>query len=225
MPQTIVFLTGDFDASDLCGFLARRHVESTFVWVQDLSSLTAAIDSHDMATARLVSFCTGVIVPADMLGRFGRGCYNIHPGPPGFPGRHPESWGVYHAASRFGATLHRMAPRVDEGEIIDTRWFDVPEGAGQRVLAEAAFKAALDLLIAWYGRLATEDAALPANGEAWQGHKWRRADLDQITRFTSDIDSVEFERRRRAFAELPGCSLTLVAYGHDFVYRVPPENS
>ena len=95
MPQTIVFLTGDFDAGDLCSFLAKQRVESDLVWVQDLSTLAAAIDSHDMTSARLVSFCTGVIVPAAMLERFACGGYNIHPGPPTFPGRHPESWGVY----------------------------------------------------------------------------------------------------------------------------------
>ena len=223
MPQTIVFLTGDFDAGDLCSFLAKQRVESDFVWVQDLSTLAAAIDSHDMTSARLVSFCTGVIVPAAMLERFACGGYNIHPGPPTFPGRHPESWGVYLEAARFGATLHRMAPRVDEGEIIDSKWFDVPAKAGQRVLAEAAFKAALDLLLAWYGRLAGVDAALPANGEVWQGRKWRRADLDAITRFATDIDEIEFDRRRRAFAELPGCTLTLTAHRCEFIYTVPPD--
>ncbi len=225
MARTIVFLTGDFDASDLCSFLAKRHVGSIFVWVQDLSTLAAAIESHDMASARLVSFCTGVIVPTTMLERFGCGSYNIHPGPPTFPGRHPESWGVYLEASRFGATLHRMVARVDEGDIIDTKWFDVPAGAGQRVLAEAAFKAALDLLIAWYGRLADEDAALAPNSEVWEGRKWRRADLEAITRFDADISNVEFERRRRAFAELPGCTLTLVAHGREFIYTVPSDPS
>ncbi len=223
MPQTIILLTGSFDASDLSSFLARRHPECALIWVQDLDVLIAAIDSVECARARLVSFCTGVIVPAALLQKFGCGAYNIHPGPPSFPGRHPESWGVYLAAMRFGATLHVMTPRVDEGAIIATNWFDVPAGAGQRMLAETAFKAALDLLLAWFPRLVGEDAELPANGEAWHGRKWRRADLDAMTRFDAGIDAVEFERRRRAFAELPGCTLTLVLHGLEFSYIVPPD--
>lgn len=223
MPQTIILLTGSFDASDLASFLAKRHPDTALIWVQDLDVLVTAIDSVDASRTRLVSFCTGVIVPAAVLARFGSGAYNIHPGPPNFPGRHPESWAVYHAASRFGATLHVMVPRVDEGAIIDTTWFDVPAGAGQRVLAETAFKAALDMLLGWYGRLADEDTALPANGQTWQGRKWRRADLDAMTRFDAGIDAVEFERRRRAFAELPDCALTLVLHGHEFVYTVPAD--
>lgn len=223
MPQTIILLTGTFDASDLSSFLAKRHPECALIWVQDLEILIAAVDSVDCSRARLVSFCSGLIVPAALLERFGHGAYNIHPGPPSFPGRHPESWGVYLAAPRFGATLHVMAPRVDEGAIIDTIWFDVADGVGQRLLAETAFKAALDLLLAWFARLVSEDMALPPNGEAWHGRKWRRADLDAMTRFDGSIDAVEFERRRRAFAELPGCSLTLVLHGHEFVYTVPPD--
>jgi methionyl-tRNA formyltransferase len=225
MPQTIILLTGSFDASDLSSFLAKRHPECALIWVQDLDVLIAAIDSVDCSRARLVSFCTGVIVPGALLHKFGCGAYNIHPGPPSFPGRHPESWGVYHAAPRFGATLHVMTPRVDEGAIVDTIWFDVAVGTGQRILAETAFKAALDLLLAWFPRLAGEDATLPPNGEAWHGRKWRRADLDAMTRFGGDIDAVEFERRRRAFAELPGCTLTLVLHGREFVYAVPADPS
>lgn len=223
MPQTIVFLTGSFDAGDLSLFLAKRHPDCKLIWVQDLDVLRAAIGSIDPTQARLVAFCTGVIVPADILQKFGRGAYNIHPGPPSFPGRHPESWGVYLTASRFGATLHAMAPRVDEGVIIDTVWFDVPAGTGQRLLAESAFKAALDLLLRWSGRLAEDDRALPPNGEVWHGRKWRRADLEAMTKLGPDIGADEFERRRRAFAELPGCALTLVLHGREFVYAVPAE--
>lgn len=225
MPQTIILLTGSFDASDLSSFLAKRHPETALIWVQDLDVLAVAIDSVDSAEARLVSFCSGCIVPAALLDRFGRGAYNIHPGPPSFPGRHPESWGVYLAAPRFGATLHAMTPRVDEGEIIATQWFEVAPGTGQRGLAEAAFKAALDLLLGWFGRMATEAAALPPNGEVWHGRKWRRADLEAMTRIEAAIEPAEFERRRRAFAELPGCSLTLVLHGREFVYLVPPDPS
>jgi methionyl-tRNA formyltransferase len=223
MPHHLVFLTGTFDAGDLARFLAQRRPACTVDWVQDVDGIAAALARAGESRSRLVSFCSGVIVPASLLARFGHGAYNIHPGPPSVPGRHPECWGVYHAVERFGATLHVMAPRVDEGAIVDTRWFDVAPGTGQRILAEAAFKAALDLLLYWADSLIGDAPPLPVNGEIWRGRKWRRADLDAITRLPADIGFAEFERRRRAFAELPGCTLTVSLHGREFVYTVPPD--
>ncbi|QOZ54217.1 hypothetical protein [Bradyrhizobium sp. CCBAU 53338] len=62
--------------------------------------------------SRLVAFASGVIVPPDLLARFGRGAYNFHPGPPAYPGWAPAHFALYDRADSFGVTVHAMAGRA-----------------------------------------------------------------------------------------------------------------
>ncbi len=222
MPKRLLLLTGTVEATNLVPFLARQSEYCGVRAVSSLEELRAAmVDS--VPDTRLLAFCTAVIVPQDILSALSGPSYNIHPGSPDYPGRHPESWAAYHGARRFGATLHEMANRVDEGAIIDVSWVDLPEGAGQMDVAVPAYKAALQLLVTWGGRLVGDDRPLPVSALRWSGRKTRRADLEAMCRVTSDIDAAEFERRRRSFAEAPGSRMTMNLHGRDFVHMVPGE--
>ncbi|HTH97003.1 MAG TPA: hypothetical protein VL574_06260 [Stellaceae bacterium] len=223
MPKRLILLTGGFDAEILVRHFRQANPHIPVTWVRTLDDLMLAADRGP--PARLISFCNGVIVPQSLLARMDGPSYNVHPGPPTFPGRYPECWGAYLGARRFGATLHVMLPRVDEGEIIDTRWVDMPPDAGQRLYSREGFRAATRLLIDWSMPLATIDGGFPANGERWEGRKWRLADIHELALIGDDVDEAEFERRRRAFAEIPGCSLRIERHGRVFTYIVPADET
>ena len=65
----------------------------------------------------LITFFTPVIIPADVLSVVRAG-YNFHGGPPEYPGRDPHDWAIHDGAAEFGVTLHRLAEKVDSGEIL-----------------------------------------------------------------------------------------------------------
>ena len=222
MPARLLLLTGEFEAGILVPFFTRHAPDARIEAMQQSVDLEAAILAGADGT-RLIAFCTSTIVPEALLDRLPGPSYNIHPGPPSFPGRHPECWGAYHGAARFGATLHEMAPRVDEGPIVDVQWFEMEPGGGQAAYGMKAYQAAIQLLVRWAPWLAGDDRPLPRSQERWSGTKTRRADLEAMCRVTPDIDAVEFERRRRAFAEQPGSRMTVELHGREFRYEVPPE--
>jgi methionyl-tRNA formyltransferase len=222
MLQRLLLLTGAFEAGILTPHLAKQGEGCAIQPVDSLEKLEAALaEQESQPMTRLLSFCTSVIVPRRVLERLPGPSYNIHPGPPSFPGRHPESWGAYRAMRQFGATLHEMAPRVDEGAIVDVAWFETPEGAGQQEIGYGAFRAALQLVLRWAPALTGEDAPLPLSEHRWSGHKTTHAELEAMCRIGPDIDAVEFERRRRAFAEQPGSRMVLTLHGRDFVHTTP----
>lgn len=220
MLERLVFLTGDFDVSGYVALLKQLNPACRIDHVTNLAQLLEAIDAP-AGTLRLLSFCSGTIVPGNVLDRLGAPAYNIHPGPPAYPGSHPECWAVYFGAPVFGATLHVMAPRVDEGAIVDTTLFDVPTGAGHRELGEKAFLAALELLMRWTPVLIGSNDPLPLSGERWTRRKWSRADREKISHISIDIDLPELERRCRAFAEQPPGRLSLTLGGLTFTYSPP----
>jgi methionyl-tRNA formyltransferase len=220
MPQRLLLLTGSFEAGILAPHLTKPRPDCVVSYVDNLEGLEAAIGEAP-GTTRLLAFCTAVIVPRRLLEALPGPSYNIHPGPPSFPGRHPECWGAYQGLSRFGATLHEMAPRVDEGPIIDVAWFDLPPGAGQVQFGYGAFRACVQLVSRWASALTGDDSSLPHSDHRWSGRKTTHGDLDAMCRIEPDIDAAEFERRRRAFAEHPGSRMTLRLCGCDFHYTAP----
>jgi hypothetical protein len=222
MPQRLLLLTGAFEAGILAPHLAKQGEDCAVRPIDSLDKLEAAL-AEPAGTTRLLSFCTSVIVPRHVLALLPGPSYNIHPGPPSFPGRHPESWGAYRGVRNFGATLHEMAPRVDEGAIVDVSWFEPAEGAGQMEFGFGAFRSALQLVLRWAAALTGDDAALPLSEHRWSGHKTTHAELEAMCRVGPEIDAVEFDRRRRAFAEQPGSRMLLILHGRDFIYTAPSQ--
>lgn len=200
--------------------LARQNPECAIRHVETYGALETALP-EGLAGTRLLAFCTAVIVPASLLNLLPGPSYNIHPGPPEFPGRHPESWGAYAGVGSFGATLHEMAPRVDEGAIIDVIRFEPPAGAAQLEFGFGAFRAALELVLRWGQRLTGDEMPLPRSELRWSGRKTTHAELEAMCHVTPDIDAEEFERRRRAFAEPVGSRMTVILHGRKFHYTAP----
>lgn len=169
----------------------------------------------------LFSFSTSIIVPPDILRRFDGAAYNLHAASPEYPGRDPHHWAVYDGATRYGATLHQMTPRVDDGPIIDVEWFDVAPGTTPARLLAEANEAALRLL----GRVAPQlqrpgtlviDPAL-----RWTGAKRTRADFLAMCRLPSDISAAEFARRVRAFDSPNHDNLSVTLHGRTFRLERP----
>ena len=217
MPRRLLLLTGQLEARFVTTQLARPG--DLIRPVASLDELRAALDETD-EPARLLAFCTAVIVPEPLLWRLPGPSYNIHPGPPSYPGRHPESWGAYDGCTRFGATLHEMAPRVDEGPIVDVEWTGVPPGAGQLEFGRRALRASVALLARWYVRLLDEDGALPRSRHEWCGRKTTHAQLEAMRHVPADVTQEELERRRRAFAEVAGTRLIVTLHGREFVHTI-----
>jgi len=220
MLERLLLLTGSFEAGILAPHLVKQNPDCAVRPVDSRDKLEEAL-AEAAGTTRLLAFCTSVIVPQRILAALPGPSYNIHPGPPSFPGRHPESWGAYQGLATFGSTLHEMAPRVDEGRIIDVSWFEPPPGAGQLEFGYGAFRAALQLVLRWAAALAGDERPLPHSEHRWSGRKTTHADLEAMCRIGPEIDATEFERRRRAFAEQPGSRMSLLLHGREFHYVAP----
>jgi methionyl-tRNA formyltransferase len=222
MPQRLLLLTGNFEAGILASHLTKFNRRCAVQGIDTLSALETAIAGATEGT-RLLAFCTAVIVPRRLLEALPGPSYNVHPGPPGFPGRHPECWGAYEGVSRFGATLHEMVPRVDEGPIVDVSWFDLSPGAGQIEFGIGAFQAAVELVARWADALTSDDRPLQRSEHRWSGRKTTHRDFEDMCRVGPEIDAAGFHRRRRAFAEQPGSHMTVTLHGCEFCYTAPSQ--
>ncbi|GFK92232.1 Bifunctional polymyxin resistance protein ArnA [Fundidesulfovibrio magnetotacticus] len=178
--------------------------------VGHLSALRLAIEKAGQG-ARLLSYLHHEIIPADVLRRFDLGAYNFHPATPDYPGTAPEAWACYEKAQTFGATIHEMTERVDEGPVIDVGRLPVPPGSHRLVYAEIARRMAHSLLCKMARQLTSPDRVPPASENAWGGTKRTTADYQAMVQLRPDITPDELHRRILSFGppEVAGFSLEL----------------
>lgn len=212
MTRQLIFLTG-LTAEALDRVVRAFGSGVTIVPVYDRGALLAApID----ACTSLIAFGSGVIVPANMLARFAKPAYNVHAASPDFPGRDPHHHAIYRGATTYGATLHIMTPRVDDGSIVGLETFPVTADATPASLLTQANDAGMQLIERFGQRLLEAEPLPELAGVRWGSVKTRRVDFQNLCALTPLVAPDEFARRFRAFDGGPYDNLTIEFYGHTF---------
>ena len=178
----------------------------------DLDRLLAA----GLADTRLLSVGAGFIVPPRILQALSGPAYNLHPGPPEYPGLFPSVFALYDRAARFGITLHEMADKVDAGAIVTVDTYDLLPSWDRLALDSATFGAMLNMIARLAPALTDLSRPLPRLGVEWSGAKRNRKDFDALCALPEDADTAEFARRLRAVGEGPDHAITLTRFGRRF---------
>lgn len=144
MPQHFILLCEPLSAPHLAQFVRARAGPAGVRLTTNKQELAAALLQAPSAT-RLIAVCANTIVRAEQISALALTAYNIHPGPPDYPGVHPDAFAHADGARQFGATAHVMTERIDGGAIIATATCAVPAGAMRTDFADLGFACALDL--------------------------------------------------------------------------------
>lgn len=194
----IVLLSQETDGVILGNVLRDYNPNLQRITVVPDKAALDALPLDRLSTARLISFCSSVIVPAATLKAFPGPSYNFHPGPPNRPGRFPAVFAIYEKASLYGVTVHEMAARVDAGPIVAAEWFDLTEDADVTALELRALSALFAIFKRLGPFLATNLSPLPRIYVPWTGEKRTKAQCDVICQVTPGLSAAEIALRRRA---------------------------
>lgn len=189
----VILLTGRDEAPVLARMLLQANAALAVAPAHDLAALETAIAPG----ARLLSFCSSVVVPGDLLSRLDGPGYNFHPGPPERPGRYPSVFALFDGAPTFGITVHEMAPRVDSGPIVMVERFAIPDPCdlgGLEALTLTRLAQAFKRMAPYLANVARPLPHLPA---AWSGRRTTRADYEKLCVITPDMNAAEIAHRRR----------------------------
>lgn len=148
-----------FFASELTGFSWYQHVTSR----AELNALCGALPGP----ARLIAFCSNIIVPEEVIIALSGDCYNFHPGPPDRPGSHPTAFAATEQASEHGVTFHRMTKAVDAGPIVRTERFSVQLPYSEQRLSEQTYLEMLRMVQQLAPQLSNFSKPLKHSGEVW----------------------------------------------------------
>ncbi len=209
MKTRLILLTDQAFSGDLSAALKSGGIaDISFAYsMADLSHLL----SDDLTRTRLISFGSGVIIPAAILNVVA-GSYNFHPGPPEYRGLFPSVYALYDNASSFGVTCHEMSTEVDSGAIVAVNRFAITPDMDRAALDAATYTELLKLLTQLAPAFAN-DAAIPHNAAQWSGPLRRKAEFDALCHLPADADETEIQRRYRAIGEGPYHALTMDVNG------------
>jgi len=159
------------------------------------AKLALSLDEVGPKGQNLVVYSSGIIVPPEVFQRFDY-AYNFHAASHEYPGRDAHHWAAYNGATNYGAVVHFLTERVDEGDIVGSMTFGMPRDAGPldyRVMAERAMYGLLDALSpSLFG------VGLTQNGVRWGSVKRKRSDLLEMCDMRG-LKMGEIERRKKAF--------------------------
>ncbi len=214
---TLILLTDQMFAAAVADALGieEESGQPDLVHVAKRAGLERAMAETE-APRRLLAFCTGVIVPPDVIEACEAGAYNVHPGPPAYPGLFPSVFAIYDRAATFGTTIHRLTEDIDSGDIVHTKSFDIPAPIDRAGLDKLAFEHALRVTHDFAFKLCDLSEDLKPNGEQWLGRPRTRKDFDALCRLPENVDADEFDLRYRAVGEGPDHALSIPLFGHRF---------
>lgn len=146
----------------------------------------------------LISFNTNLIIAKEDFEKC-EFCFNIHAASPRFPGRDPHHWAKYTSAKEYGATLHYMTEKVDNGPIIKVNRFEIKEQDSPADILNKANKEAFRLLEELFSLLSSSELIPIDFKEQWDTKKYKRSDLIKICDLTDLKDPNEFDLRVQSF--------------------------
>ena len=171
MAASIIILTGKAEWPFLRDVLKEQSPELRVAWAPNGQELEYTCGGQDVSTARLISFCSSVIVRPKILNLFQGPAYNFHPGPPSYPGVHPANFAIYDGATRFGVTAHIMTAEIDGGPLVGVDWFDISNDISSEDLEEQAFTHLFKLFTSLSPALVDIHKDLPILNERWSGRR------------------------------------------------------
>ena len=193
----IILMTGEVEAPILAQILRAYNPALAVTPVTCSEDLARACAAPGPGT-RLLSFCSSVIVPGDLLAALPGPAYNFHPGPPERPGRYPAVFALYDNANAFGVTVQEIHARVDSGPIVAAEWFEMQPAWNLGLLEEQTLIHLITIFKRLAPHLANHAAPLMRMSISWRGHKTTKAEADALGMITADMAPEEIARRRRA---------------------------
>lgn len=159
----------------------------------DASAVSRAVE--ETKPDLLVSVLFTRRVPSEIVRRIRS--INLHCAPlPAYAGSNATLWAVLNEERRFGATLHEMSDRFDEGPIVETGGFDVPAGVTNAELYALAHEDGFQLLSRSFERLVV--GAYVARPQSGSRRSFQRVVLPS-RELDPSMDSATVARLARAF--------------------------
>jgi methionyl-tRNA formyltransferase len=176
-------------------------------------------DAESWTGDYIISYLSPWIIPEYLLDRAKKASLNFHPGPPEYPGIGCTNFAIYEAAGTFGVTCHHMNPKVDTGKMVSVKRFPLYDNDTVFSLTQRCYGYILKQFYEIVSLILAGNE-LPQSEDYWMRKPYKRKELDELCRITSDMPAEEIRRRVKAvtFPGAPGAYIEIG--GMKFNYEI-----
>ncbi len=167
------------------------------------------------------------ILPINLIKKAKIAAINFHPGPPEYPGSGCINFALYDEADTYGVTAHLMNEKVDNGEILEVRRFQIEENDNLSSLLTKTHNELFSLCKDFIAFITNEDKQKLIEGklpkefvkEKWSGDAKKIKDLEKLQSIDINIKKSELDRIIRAtyIEEFPP---KIKLHGYDFYLKL-----
>jgi len=192
----IIVLTKKVEAPFLQDFLQNENPNLEIKTALDEVELREKV-GNDGSCTRLLCFNSPIIVPKDILDELGPAPYNIHPGPPEYPGSYPIAFALKDNALKYGATAHEMIEKVDAGPIVYVCEMPIAADINLEQLTELAFNLGIEVFRKIAVHCAHSTVALPHLDRKWGKDKSTRKAYLELCKVPANASAEEIRILQR----------------------------
>jgi Formyl transferase len=195
-PYRIIILTKPVEAPYLVKFVRTQNplldVETAFSQ-EELRQKIGGQGAH----TRLISFNSEIIIPKSILDGLGPIPYNIHPGPPDYPGSYPLNYALKNGAENYGVTGHEIWEKVDAGPIVYVEQIAIEPDMLLHELSAMAYTMAVKAFSVIAIHCAKSAAPMAHLNARWSGQKSTRKGYQQLCRVPANASPEEIAFLKR----------------------------
>jgi len=144
----------------------------------------------------IISFLSPWVIPEKTLKNAKR-AINFHPGTPAYGGIGCYNFAIYNEEKKYGVLCHKMEKKVDSGEIIKIRYFEMSKDETVVSLKEKSMENILKLFYEIVD-LVSKGKDLPIAGEQWKKRPYTKKEFQELCKITLDMPGKEILKRIRA---------------------------
>jgi len=226
---------------EILGVITSHKEKSKWREMEDGKEVSYIIDKYDLREIGMEDINNlspdlgftirfSKIIPPEIINQFKEGIINLHGGPiPYYKGLNSVNFAILNDEEKFGVSLHFIDEKIDEGEHICTRWFDVFPDDTAYTLFKRTMKNSW-LLFEEISEKIIEDryeeirTDIPGKMNLKGEEKYYSSkDLEKYREVTLDMSLNEIYRRARAF-EFPGHERAYIKHNDNKIYLKVEKN-
>ena len=145
----------------------------------------------------ILSYLSPWVIPCSVLKKAKYGGINWHPGPPEYPGIGCTNFAVYNNENTYGVTCHFMEEKVDSGEIIEVRRFNIFKADTVYSITQRCYDY---ILFSFYDIVSKiiSGNELPKSNVKWARPPYTRKQLDVLCKIDFGMSEEEIKLRIKA---------------------------
>ena len=126
----------DYYSLELLKFLKKKKIKVTKILMDKPKQIQIKPRIYDY----IISFRSYIILKKKNLSKIKYASLNFHPGPPNYRGIGCANFAIYNQEKFYGVTAHLINEKIDNGKIIDVKYFKLKKNIDINSLLRISYK-------------------------------------------------------------------------------------